>query len=141
MAGTSEPRHTRALRGVVALGMAALIVIGCDGGWIPGITRASPSGSSWDAVADDHRGANGQVFLYVCPPNGTFGTIWGNVVYTDDSSVCTAAVHSGVIGREFGGQVRIVIRPGLASYPSVTRNGVRSEPWPAWEGSFTILGR
>ena len=50
------------------------------------------------AEADDHRGHNGTRYLYVCPSGGTVSVrLWGTNVYTDDSSVCTAAAQVGVI--------------------------------------------
>lgn len=101
---------------------------------------ARPMGGPWAAWAMEHRGANGQEFEYECPPQGTLGSVWGTVTYTDDSSVCTAAVHAGVITREAGGTVRIVIRPGLVAYAGSSRNGVTSEPWGWWDGSFEFVG-
>jgi hypothetical protein len=86
-----------------------------------------------------HRGANGSTFEYVCPPNGVLGDIWGTDIYTDDSSVCTAGVHRGVITRESGGPVAIVIRPGQAAYVGSTRNGVRTSSYAAWGGSYEVL--
>jgi LCCL domain len=120
-----------------------------DGLVLPGIALpglpapsmpAEPIGDPWSAHAIQHRGKNGQLFDYDCPPNGTAGVIWGTMVYTDDSSVCTAAVHQGHITLEAGGTVWISIRPGLAAYAATTRNGITSEPWPEWEGSFVIVG-
>lgn len=98
-----------------------------------------PADPLWTAHAIDHRGANGERFDYVCPPDGTFGEIWGTDTYTDDSSVCTAAVHRGVITREEGGAVTIVIRPGLREYTGSTRNGVTTAPYDAWDGSYEIV--
>ena len=49
---------------------------------------------------------------YVCPPEGQAYTVWGTEIYTDDSSVCTAAVHAGLINFENGGEVFIAVRGG-----------------------------
>ena len=65
---------------------------------------------------------------------------WGEDVYTDDSSVCTAAVHAGVITVVEGGTVTIEIRPGVDSYEGTTRNGIMTRSYPAWEGSFVVVG-
>jgi hypothetical protein len=107
---------------------------------VPAASEPPFSGRSWDAQAAEHRGQNGEIFSYECPPDGLFGTIWGSFIYTDDSSVCTAAVHAGAISREVGGTVRIVIRPGLPAYAGTIRNGVRSESYGRWDGSFSIVG-
>ena len=85
------------------------------------------------------RGMNGQQFEFECPPGGEYDTIWGTDVYTDDSSVCTAAVHAGVITLEDPGTVTIEIRPGEDSYEESERNGVTSQPYPAWGGSFVVI--
>jgi hypothetical protein len=95
-----------------------------------------PSEAGWMANALGHRGSDGSSFDYVCPPNGQFGPVWGSDIYTDDSSVCTAGVHKGVIARVTGGRVTIIIRPGLASYQGTTRNGVTTESFEQWDGSY-----
>jgi hypothetical protein len=95
--------------------------------------------ASWLVEATQHRGANGQWYDYECAPGGTFGQIWGTDTYTDDSLVCTAGVHRGVITRESGGTVRIVIRPALASYQGSTRNGVATESYGQWDGSYEVV--
>ncbi|WP_442947847.1 LCCL domain-containing protein [Nostoc sp.] len=38
-----------------------------------------------------------------------------------------------------GGQVRIRIRPGAASYYGTTRNGVNSRNYGSWGGSFIFV--
>ncbi len=101
--------------------------------------RPLPLEPTWRADATAHRGANGQTFTDDCEADGTFGPIWGSGLYTDDSSVCTAGVHQGVITREEGGTVTIIIRPGQAAYPSSTQNGVATEPWDRWDGSYEIV--
>lgn len=94
----------------------------------------------WQVTACDHRGENARRFEYACPAGGTPGSVWGDVGYTDDSSVCGAAVHSGVLTPDRGGTVTIVIRPGRAGYIGTARNGILSMPWDAWGGSFEVLG-
>ncbi len=74
------------------------------------------------------------------PPGGAFGTVWGSGTYTDDSSVCTAGVHAGVISQQGGGVVVIVISPGLSSYEGSTSNGVTSVGYGSWYGSFQVVG-
>jgi len=93
----------------------------------------------WNANASLMRGMNGQQFEFECPPGGEYDDVWGTDVYTDDSSVCTAAVHAGVITLEDPGTVTIEIRPGEDSYEESERNGVTSLPYPAWGGSFVVI--
>jgi hypothetical protein len=78
-------------------------------------------------------------FDYDCPPAGVADTIWGTDVYTDDSSVCTAAVHSGLITLAEGGAVTIEMRPGRDSYAPSTRNGIESLAWGQWSSSFRFV--
>lgn len=65
------------------------------------------------------------------------GSVWGSDLYTDDSRVCRAAVHAGVIGPE-GGDIWVYERPGQSAYPAVERNGVSSSSWAAWQRSIAF---
>jgi hypothetical protein len=65
--------------------------------------------------------------------------VWGTDVYTDDSSVCTAAVHVGKITIDAGGPVEIEIRPGQDSYQGSQRNGITTLGYPRWDGSFVFV--
>lgn len=82
------------------------------------------------------RGKNEQLLTYACSANGTLSSVWGTDVYTDDSSICSAAVHAGKVTLVKGGVVVIRIKPGQASYVGSTRNGVTSIDYGAWDGSF-----
>ncbi len=85
------------------------------------------------------RGKNGQRFRFHCPANGSFGRIWGTLVYTDDSSICTAAVHAGFISRSRGGNLTIEIRPARDGYTATRRNGVQSIRYGRWHGSYVFI--
>lgn len=98
-----------------------------------------PTQSGWDTNATAFRDRGGLQVLYQCEAGGQFRTVWGTDVYTDDSSVCTAAVHMGLITRENGGTVRIQIAPGRESYTGTQRNGVRSSNYGRWSGSFVFV--
>ncbi len=93
-------------------------------------------GGGWTADAATYRGKNGQKYLYICPGGGRIGTVYGTNVYTDDSSVCTAAVQVGLITPANGGRVTAEIAPGQKSYVSATANGVTTRSYPSWVGSF-----
>lgn len=96
---------------------------------------------TWGTQADNLRGRNGQQFTYLCPGNGAIsGRLWGTDLYTDDSSICTAAVHAGLISTQYGGTITIEIRGGASSYRSSTRNGVTSRSYGSWYGSFVFVG-
>jgi len=84
----------------------------------------------------------GRSFLLRCPNNCTsFGSIWGTDIYTTDSSICGAAVHSGVLAPGRAGVVRVRIRPGQPSYAGSDRNGLRSSSWGSYRTSFTVERR
>jgi hypothetical protein len=86
-----------------------------------------------DALDPPPQGA----FVAICPPGGaTQGSIWGTDTYTDDSSICLAAVHAGELTLTAGGAVLVEIAPGLAEYVGTTRNGIASSSYPAWDASF-----
>jgi hypothetical protein len=101
--------------------------------------RDDPGGSTWDASAASFRGHNGARYVFTCPSYGTASSVWGTDVYTDDSSVCTAAVHSGRITLAGGGTVTVEIRPGESSYTGSARNGITSSSYGAWSGSYVIV--
>jgi hypothetical protein len=94
----------------------------------------------WGYSPGEHRGSTGQRYAYTCPPNGTLGAVWGTDVYTDDSSLCTAAVHAGLIALAGGGPVTIEIVAGQSAYRGSTRNGVTSRDYGSWGGSFRFVG-
>ena len=113
-------------------------VIGADAGG--GATGVKMGGGSWTATATSFRGQNGGRYSYICPGGGSLGTVWGTNTYTDDSSVCTAAVQVGLVTAANGGRVTIEVRPGQKSYVSFAHNGVTSRTFGAWSGSFVFAG-
>jgi hypothetical protein len=64
--------------------------------------------------------------------------IWGSGIYTDDSTLAAAAVHAGVLKPGEKGIVRVTIQPGLAAYEGSVQNGVESESYGLWAGSYTV---
>ena len=106
-----------------------------------GATSADPTGGTdWSANAKALRGQIGQHYQYVCPAGGTALTVWGTDLYTDDSSVCTAAVHAGLITFANGGTVTVEIAAGAPSYTGSARNGVNTHDYGAWDGSYKFVG-
>ena len=82
-----------------------------------------------------YRGATGPLSCTCTDAATAVGYVEGMDVYTDDSGICQAAVHAGVITRR-GGGVSVVPMPGQRAYPGVTRNGISSSNGGAAEGSF-----
>lgn len=83
-------------------------------------------------------GPPGTSHVVNCPPGCDSAAIWGSSVYSDDSSVCAAAVHSGAVERS-GGKVLVNIAPGQSEYPSTSSNGITSSRWGSWGRSFTVV--
>jgi len=79
-------------------------------------------------------------YIVNCPAEGadlTAGLVWGTDIYTDDSSVCVAAVHAGVLTTD-GGTIRVNMLEGQESYTGSERNGVTTEDYGSWGGSFSV---
>jgi hypothetical protein len=119
-----------------------------NGCCISGVVRAGGGRGGRDATAinwDDkgaqkNRGKNGERFTYSCPAGGNASNdLWGTDIYTDDSSICTAAVHAGLIRLSSGGTVTIEIRQGQQSYQGSNRNGISSKNYSGWPGSFVFV--
>jgi len=121
-------------RGRVLLCIALLL------GLIAPANASAADQSGWNATAVSYRGQHGSQFTYDCPKYGIAGGVWGTDVYTDDSSVCTAAVHAGLISLAGGGTVTIEIRPDAGAYNGSTRNRITSNNYGAWNGAYVIVG-
>ena len=104
----------------------------------PGSGHFAVGPDSWSTNATTHRGQNGTKVTVPCSPNGTLGSVYGTGTYTDDSSVCTAAVQAGLITVAQGGTVVIQIAAGQSSYTGSTANGVTSSSYGSWGGSYTF---
>ncbi len=127
------------------------ITQGADG-YAPS-NRNGVQSSSWGAWAGSFVFASGAAD---CPPDATGlrgtsaslrcycsaaatgpGDVWGTMVYTDDSNICRAAVHAGVIGWD-GGIVVVRPLPGQSSYDGNYGRGVASDDYGSWVGSFAF---
>jgi LCCL domain len=94
--------------------------------------------TTWEANATSLNGTDGQTFTLACSPGGTAHSVWGSDIYTADSSICTAAVHSGLITYQQGGAVTIELRPGSTIYGCSERNGVTTSPFGSYQHSFVF---
>ena len=93
---------------------------------------------SWSGNAVTYRGQNGQRYLATCPSGGASGPVWGTGLYTDDSSICRAAVHAGRFNFD-GGVVTIEIYPGASLYMGSVANGITSNDYGPWGGSYWVI--
>lgn len=105
-------------------------------------TDTDSAATDWYTTAIDlvPDGSIGVQVSGTCPARGAdgAGTVWGTGTYTDDSSVCAAAVHDGRITTD-GGDFTIETREGLSAYTSSTANGVTTEEYGEWNRSFVFL--
>ena len=99
-----------------------------------GNTQAS-SDPVCPANAIDMRGTDRSLTCWCSGDATTNGAVWGSGVYTDDSVICRAAVHAGVI-RGGGGTVTVRMLPGRESYASTTSNGITTSSYGVWHGSY-----
>jgi len=110
---------------------------GTDGSGDGSAETAAPA--DWSSDSESYATTVGTRLYLSCPAGGTAQPVWGTDVYTDDSSVCTAAVHAGLITLADGGRVRIEIKASQNAYQGSTRNGVTSQSYGHWGGSFSFL--
>jgi LCCL domain len=94
---------------------------------------------SWSQTATEFNDRIGERMEFECSAGGRLGSIWGTGRYTDDSSICTAAVHAGRISSDEGGVVSIIITNGSTQFKGTTRNGVTSGDWGQWPSSFDVV--
>ncbi|XP_075059732.1 vitrin isoform X2 [Mixophyes fleayi] len=78
-------------------------------------------------------------FLAKCPAGCQDGKhrIYGTDIYSSFSSICTAAIHSGVIDNS-GGKILVRKVAGQSGYKGSFSNGVRSLSLPRWKESFVV---
>jgi hypothetical protein len=63
------------------------------------------------------------------------GSVWGSAIYTQDSSICAAALHNGAITAK-GGTVTARAAPGCKTYTGSTAHDVTTSNWGDYETSF-----
>lgn len=116
------------------------------------VGAATPPGKDMGAVGwdksvldfDGMRDKDGQLFTFTCPAGGKpYGVFGSNPYDATYSSICTSAVHAGVVDFS-GGQVTIRIGPGNGAQPArklpgSQKNGVKSNDDPSTLYTFTVL--
>lgn len=106
------------------------------------IVGAEPTTAAQVQMAPDnlsvYRGQNG-ILLQFDVTGSAAERVWGDGLYTDDSSIAAAAVHAGLLHDGETGRVVIEIMPGQTSYSGSLANGVASDEYGQWSGSFRFL--
>lgn len=67
------------------------------------------------------------------------GLVWGTNPYSDDSSLHSAALHSGLVKQGQTTDVVAIIRPGQASYAGSESYGITSHDHGDYPGSFELV--
>lgn len=69
---------------------------------------------------------------------GTAGPLWGDFLYTTDSSVGAAAVHAGLLRVGETKAVKLWIVPSPTGFSAATRNGIQSMAWGRYPAAFIM---
>jgi hypothetical protein len=95
--------------------------------------KIEPDPGSPTAVA----GQIGMVYYYRVTGIAN-GALWGSDVYTSDSSIATAAVHSGILKPGETGIVKVLIVLTPNMFEGTSRNGVNSRPYGQYPGAYMV---
>lgn len=125
---------------VAAIAALAITVAACHGGLSD--TKVRPIDWQTSPLDLNLRGMDGSRYRFDCPPGKPASElVTGTGIYTDASSICSAAVHAGAIDAQRGGEVVIQILAGQSRYQGSTQNFVHSRDYlRPWGGSFAVLG-
>jgi Ca2+-binding EF-hand superfamily protein len=106
--------------------------------------QLSPAAEASGAIADPHdmvrfRGQTGKTFLIEV--TGRVSTnVWGTGIYTDSSTLAAAAVHAGILDIGMKGLIKVMVLEPQQQYTGSTRNGITSQSFGQFGGSYTIQG-
>lgn len=67
------------------------------------------------------------------------GLVWGSNPYSDDSSLHSAALHSGLVKEGQTTDVVAIIRPGQKSYAGSESHGITANDFGSYPGSFELV--
>jgi len=136
-----EPMMIVKLRLTRGTALAALVwgAVALVGGLAPAAAQEPAAPAAVAACPANFTALRGQAdeIACGCAASAATGAVWGTDIYTDDSSICAAARHAGTIGQN-GGMVTLRAAPGRDGYAGSPRNGVTSQTWARFEGSFVF---
>jgi hypothetical protein len=82
--------------------------------------------------------APGTMHLVSCPPGcSAQGGLWGTDIYTGDSAICKAGIHSGIIS-DGGGYVVVTLDGPQPAFRGSVRNQIRSGDYGSYSTSFRV---
>jgi hypothetical protein len=90
-------------------------------------------------TARDIHAEVGTTHVVSCPEGCADQGSWlrGTDVYTGDSGICRAAIHSGLIPKT-GGTVAVILDRGHPAYRGSVRNGIHSSDVGSFDSSFRL---
>ena len=118
-----------------------LLVLSMLMGFVAGCKKGQPVGCG-DRMDKIPNLANtvGASLVVHCPQNCFQGVVYGDGIYTVDSSVCVAAVHAGVVNAVKGGNVKVEVVSSQPGYAGSEKNGISTRAWSSSWGNtaFTV---
>jgi len=103
--------------------------------WATGSEPELPIANPGNLTA--YRDRVGQTFYFeIVGVSGS--SVWGTDVYTDDSPLAVAAVHSGVVKAGEKAVVRVTVLGPKDTYDGSSRNGISSSAYGSWVGSYKV---
>jgi len=100
--------------------------------------RSADAADACKLSFDDYGDPNANVACD-CPALSAPGIVYGTLIYTSDSDICTAARHAGQIAAS-AGTVKLRGAAGCQSYAGSSRNGITTESWGGWDRSYYFPG-
>jgi hypothetical protein len=88
-------------------------------------------------TAQSLRGSGKSVTCSCTRAQAANGNVWGIGPYTDDSQLCRAAVHAGVVAPS-GGPIEFQTVGGQSAYRGSTLNGVTTMGYGPWPGGVVV---
>jgi hypothetical protein len=102
----------------------------------PAAPQAIQAGCSYNRTQIND--ALGTAHLISCPPGcAAQGGLWGTDIYTGDSAICKAAIHSGLIS-DAGGYVVVILDGPQPAFRGSVRNQVRSGDYGSYSTSYRL---
>ncbi len=107
---------------------------------LPGSRPAAEAVSlTWTSRIITFSRESGRQLVFDCPRGGRAERVTGTDIYGETSSVCTAAVHAGLITLTDGGRVTAEVRPGQDTFSGSRRNGITSVSYGRMTNSFVFV--
>lgn len=104
---------------------------------LPANAEIIEAGCSFSAAQIE--GEPGSTHLVACPAecDSAYQILNGTDTYTNNSYICLAAIHAGLIGPQ-GGTVQVIIEKGRPAYRGSIRHKIQSSDYGKYDGSFRL---